>query len=148
MHAESPSMPFQAPDGTWWSDDRRYYLSGNQWLLYSGTTSGGTSTQQSGTSTQQPTAQQPTAQQSSSPGNQLGTANPSTLAAALNAFPQSSTEPYQQQQQLVFGRNRQTPGKASTPAFTVDPSVRAAASRNMMIWGFVKSTDNMARGNV
>ena len=137
----SPSMPFQAPDGTWWSDDKRYYRSGDQWLLYPGTSSGSTSTQQ-------PIIQQPIIQQSSSFGNQLSTANPSNLAAALNAFPKSSTEPYRQQQQLVFGTNRQTPGRPPAPVFTVDPSFRAAASKDRMIEGFVKSIDNMGRGNV
>ncbi|KAF2178261.1 hypothetical protein K469DRAFT_718363 [Zopfia rhizophila CBS 207.26] len=53
-------MPFQATDGTWWSDDRRYYHSGNQWVLYPGTTSGSISTHQP--SAQQPSAKQPSAE--------------------------------------------------------------------------------------
>lgn len=143
MHTENPSMPFQAPDGTWWSDDGKYYRSGNRWVLYPGTTSGNASSQQSQASTQQNSAQQP-----SFTGHPLGTVTPSILAAALEAFPQNSTEPYQQQPQLVFGTNRQTPGKAAAPVATLDPNFRAAASKDMMIGGFVKAMDDMASGRV
>ena len=134
MYAEHLNMPFQAKDGTWWSDDRMYYRSGNQWILYQGSAS----SQQSEASVQQPSAQ--------SNGNQIGTTTPSTLAAALGAFPQSSTEPYRQQGQLLFGTNPQTPGRPAAPAIALDPNIRAAASRNMMIWGFVKSMDDISRG--
>ncbi|KAF1960953.1 hypothetical protein CC80DRAFT_544348 [Byssothecium circinans] len=130
---------------------RWYYRSGNEWILYPGTTSGSASTYQPSAqqpSTEQPSAGQPSAEQPSSTGNPLSTVTSSTVADALKAFPQSSTEPYRQPQQLVFGINRQTPGKAAVPAITLDPNFRAAASRDMMIRGFVNSMDNIASGKV
>ena len=137
-HAEISDMPVQAPDGTWWSDDRRYYYAGNQWVLYQETSSVSASSQQ----------HQPSAQQASYTGTSLGTASTSNLADALSKFPQSSTEPYQQQPQPVSGRNQQTPGYAPAPAISLDPNFRAAAARNTMIWGFTKAMDNMAKGLV
>jgi hypothetical protein len=49
---------------------------------------------------------------------------------------------------LVFGENRQTPGKAAVPEISLDPNFRDAASRNMMISGFVKAMDNLSKGRV
>jgi hypothetical protein len=137
-HAEISDMPVQGPDGTWWSDDRRYYWAGNQWVLYQETSSVGASSQQ----------HQPSAQQASSTGTPLSTASISNVADALSKFPQSSTEPYQQQPQPVFGRNPQTPGCAPSPAISLDPNFRAAAARNAMIWGFTTAMDKMAKGLV
>jgi hypothetical protein len=137
-HAEISDMPVQGPDGTWWSDDRRYYCAGNQWVLYQETSSVSTSSQQ----------HQPSAQQASYTGTPLDTVSISNVADALSKFPQSSTEPYQQQSQPVFGRNPQTPGYAPTPAISLDPNFRAAAARNAMIWGFTKAMDKMAKGLV
>lgn len=111
---------FQDEHGTWWSDDRTYYRSGNEWLLYT------TPSQQSAT-------------QPSYEGHPLGTA-----AIAL----QYSTETYHQPPQMVFGTNRQTPGEAATPAIILDPNFRAAASNNGMIWSFVQAMDKMATGQV
>ncbi|KAF2188144.1 hypothetical protein K469DRAFT_90124 [Zopfia rhizophila CBS 207.26] len=129
-------MPFQGSDGTWWSDDRRYYRAGDQWILYQKASSSGASSQQD----------QSSSQQASSTGTPLGTVAASNVAAALSTFPQTSTAPYQQQPQLVFGKNRQTPGEAAVPAITLDPKFRDAASRNLMIWGFTKGMDDMANG--
>ena len=137
-HAESSDMPFKDPDGTLWSDDRQFYFVGNQWVRYQGPSSGSASSQQ----------HQSSSQQASYTGTPLGTVSASDVAAALGKFPQSSTVPYQQQPQLVFGKNQQTPGKAAVPAITLDPNFRDAASRDMMIWGFTKAMDNLANGRV
>jgi hypothetical protein len=72
----------------------------------------------------------------------------SNVVDALSAFPQSSTASYQQQPQLVFGTNRQTPGRAAVPGITLDPNFEDAAKRNMMIWGFTTSMYNIAHGKV
>src|SRR6266516_7390488 len=72
--------------------------------------------------------------------------HPKLLARYIPKFPQSSTEPYQQQPQPVFGRNPQTPGYAPAPAISLDPNFRAAATRNTMIWAFTKAMDKMANG--
>ena len=133
-HAERSDVPFRGPDGIWWSDDQRYYLVGNQWVLYQGSSSESSQQLQS-------------SQQTTLAGTQLGTLSASNVAA-LGTFPQSSTAPYRQQPQLVFEENRQTPGKAAVPAITLDPNFREAASKNMMIQGFTKAMDNMANGKV
>ena len=137
-HAEISDMPVQGPDGTWWSYDRRYYYAGNQWVLYQDTCSVRAPSQQ----------HQSSAQQVSYTGTPLDTVSTSNVADALSKFPQSSTEPYQQQPQPVFGRNPQRPGCAPTSAISLDPNFRAAATRNMMIWGFTKAMDKMAKGLV
>jgi hypothetical protein len=137
-YAEISDMPVQGPDGTWWSGDRRYYYAGNQWVLYQETSSVRASSQQ----------HQSSAQQASYTRTPLDTVSTSNVADALSKFPQSSTEPYQQQPQLVFGRNPQTPGCAPTSAISLDPNFRAAATRNKMIWGFTKAMDKMVKGLV
>jgi hypothetical protein len=134
-HAERSDMPFRGPEGIWWSDDQRYYLVGNQWVLYQGSSSESSQQLQS-------------SQQTALTGTKLGTLSPSNVAATLRTFPQSSTTPYRQQPQLVFGENRQTLGKAAVPAITLNPNFREAASKNMMIQGFTKAMDNMANGKV
>jgi hypothetical protein len=63
-------------------------------------------------------------QQTALTGTKLGTLSPSNVAATLRTFPQSSTTPYRQQPQLVFGENRQTLGKAAVPAITLNPNFR------------------------
>ena len=137
-HAEISDMPVQDPDGTWWSDDRQCYWAGNQRVLYQETSNVSASSQQ----------HQPSAQQASCTGTPLGTVSISNVADALSKFPQSSTEPYKQQPQPVFGRNPQTPGHAPASVISLDPNFRAAATRNMMIWGFTKAMDKMANGLV
>ena len=137
-HAAISDMSTQNPDGTWRSDDRRYYCAGNQSVLYQETSSVSASNQQ----------HQPSAQQASYTGTPLGTVPSSNVADALSKFPQSSTEPYQQQAQPVFGRNPQTPGHAPVPMISLDPNFRAAAARNAMIWGFTQAIDKMAKGLV
>src|SRR5579871_3613613 len=136
MLAEISDM--QDPDGRWWSDDRQCYCAGNQRALYKETSSMSASSQQ----------HQPSAQQASCTGTPLDTVSISNVADALSKFPQSSTEPYQQQRQPVFGKNPQTPGCATVPAISLDPNFRAAATRNMMIWGFTKAMDKLAKGLV
>lgn len=133
-------MPRTGPDGRVWSDDGYYYLVGNQWVLaQSGSSS---------TSNQQHQSSQQGSYGQYGLGTPLGTTSASNAAAALNEFPQSSISSYQQQRQLVFGSNRQTPGRAAVPRITLDANFRAGASRNMMIWGFVQAMDKMANGQI
>ena len=73
---------------------------------------------------------------------------PSSVAVYFSTQPQSSTSPYQQQQQLVFGMNPQIPGSKPFPEVTLDPSFRAAASNDAMISAFVQAMDKMAAGKV
>ncbi len=160
MQAESSDMPVQDKDGRWWTDDRQYYAEGDNWVLYEEPSSSSAASQGqlssqpasytvSYTGTQQgQSSSQPAPYTVSNTGNTLGAMSASNVADALSAFPQSSTASYQQQPQLVFGINRQTPGRAAVPRITLDSNFEDAAQRNMMIWGFTASMYNMANGKV
>lgn len=129
-------MPFQDENGTWWSNDRRYYRVGDQWILDSRTPS-----------TSQPSsADQKTAQTEGA--NTLGTSNRSTVVDSFAQFPQYSAEPYQQPQHLVFGLNRQTPGEKPYPVIDLDLEFRASASSSRIFQAFVQAWDKMAAGKV
>jgi hypothetical protein len=73
------------------------------------------SRQETGSASASSQQHQPSAQQASYTETPLGTVSLSKVADALSKFPQSSTEPYQQQPQPVFGRNPQTPGLCTRP---------------------------------
>jgi hypothetical protein len=116
-------MPIQGADGTWWSDDRRYYLRGNQWIPAPGNSGAGTSTQQTaGTSTQQTagTSTQQTA----------GTSTQQTISAYTQQMPDASTH---QTAAPSVGTSGIAPG--------LTPEIRTLASRNRFVWNFVQAYD-------
>jgi hypothetical protein len=130
-------MSFQDENGTWWSNDKRYYRVGNQWILNSGTPS-----------TSQPSRADQQTAQTEGTRYTLGTSNSFDVVDTFSQFPQYSAEPYQQPQQLTFGSNRQTPGEKPSPVIDLDPEFRASASSSRMLQAFVQARDKMAAGKV
>jgi hypothetical protein len=88
--------------------------------------------------------QQPFSQQYSDAGQRLGSDPSADLAAYFAAQPQTSSVPYQQQQQRVFGQPLFPSGPSQ---FVLDDVFRAAAEKNPMLRGFMQSVDQMAERN-
>jgi hypothetical protein len=122
---------------TVWSTDGQFYLQGGKWVPASNASASNASQD---TQQQQ---QQLSSQQHSTAGQRLGSNPSADLAAFFVAQPQTSSAPYLQQQQRVFGQ----PLQPSAPAqFVLDEVFRAAAKKNPMLWGFMQSVDQMAEG--
>lgn len=133
-------MPRTSADGRIWSDDERSYLVGSTWVL----------AQPGRNNTSDPlhrSTQSPSLDQYGL-GASFGTTPAPHMPAGLSALPQSSTSPCQQKQHLVFGTNRQTPGKPGLPQVILDENLRAGASKDTMLWAFVQAADRIAKGEV
>jgi hypothetical protein len=124
---------------TVWPTDGQFYLQRGEWVRASNASTSSTSQD-----TQQQQQQQPFSQQYSDAGQRLGSDPSADLAAYFAAQPQTSSAPYQQQQQLVFGQPLFPPGPSQ---FVLDDVFRAAAEKNPMLRGFMQSVDQMAERN-
>jgi hypothetical protein len=120
---------------TVWPTDGQFYLQRGEWVR--ACTSQDTPPPQQ----QQP---QPFSQQYSNAGQRLGSDPSADLAAYFAAQPQTSSAPYQQQQQCVFGQPLFPPEPSQ---FVLDDVFRAAAEKDPMLRGFMRSVDQMAERN-
>jgi len=88
-----------------------------------------------------PPQQQQSSQQDGDAGQRLASDPSADLAAFFASQPRTSSAPYQQQKQRVFGQPLQL---SVPPQLVLDEEFRAAARKNPMLWGFMQSLDQMA----